>query len=96
MHMKHTSCLTAAGLGLLASLASMSSFASTCFTTFDGAIHFQFVGQPSTFTVAGVRPVVGVVFGQLFECAGLRHWPLIGAVNVDATSAVLGFRLMTA
>lgn len=96
MHMKHTRRLTAAGLSLLASLASTSSFASTCFTAFGGTTHFQFVGQPSTFTVAGARPVVGVVFGQLARCAGLSHWPLIGAVNVDASSAVLGFRVMTA
>ena len=96
MHITHTRRLTATGLGLLASLASTSSFASTCFTAFGTNTHFQFVGQPTTFTTAGVRPVVGVVFGQLFECAGLRHWPMIGAVTVGATSAVLGFRLMTA
>ncbi len=96
MHIKHTRRLTAAGLGLLASLASTSSFASTCFTAFSGSTHFQFVGQPTTFTTAGVRPVVGVVFGQLGNCAGLSHWPLIGAVTVNATSAVLGFRAMTA
>ena len=96
MHIKHTRRLTATGLGLLASLASTSSFASTCFTAFDGTIHFQFLGQPTTFTIAGVRPVVGVLFGQLGRCAGLSHWPLIGTVNVDAASAVLGFRAMTA
>ncbi len=96
MDIKHTRRMTAAGLGLLASLASTSSFASTCFTSFGGGIHLQFVGQSTTFTTAGVRPVVGVVFGQLAECAGLRHWPVMGAVTVNATSAVLGARLMTA
>ena len=96
MDIKHIRRLTATGLGLLASLASTPSFASTCFTSFGGAIHFQFVGQPTTFTTAGVRPVTGVVFGQLTECAGLQHWPIIGAVTVSASSAVLGVRLMTA
>lgn len=96
MDLKHTRRLAATGVGLLASLASTPSFASTCFTSFGGAIHFQFVGQPTTFTIAGVRPVAGVVFGQLTECAGLRHWPMIGAVTVDAASAVLGVRLLTA
>ena len=96
MDIKPARRLTAAGLGLLASLSSTSSFASTCFTGFGGAVHFQFLGQPTTFTAAGVRPVVGVVFGQLARCAGLSHWPLMGAVNVDAAGAVLSFRAMTA
>ncbi len=96
MNLKQTRRLTATSLGLLASLASTPSFASTCFTSFGGTIHFQFVGQPTTFTIAGVRPVAGVVFGQLTECAGLQHWPIVGAVTVNATSAVLGVRLMTA
>jgi hypothetical protein len=87
--------IAATALGVLAALGAGPSSASTCFTGFGGTIHYQFTQNSSAFTSGGTRAVAGIEFGALSSCAGLARWPLIGAVQVDASGAVLGFRAMS-
>lgn len=85
----------AATVSALAVLGSSPSFADTCFTAFGGTVHYQFAQQGSSFFGPGTHEVDGVVFGALSSCAGLARWPVIGAIQVNLTSAALGFRAMT-
>jgi hypothetical protein len=93
MNLKRTFQMVAAGTALLLLAAELPASAETCFTAFNGGNHFQFSQSRAAFTTPGQRVVNGVVFGSaLFACAGLKRWPLIGAVQVDHAGSVLAFR----
>src|SRR4029077_2203006 len=80
--------VTGLALGSASSLAS----AETCFSVFGGAVQIQFKGN---FSKLGYHPATGVTFGALSSCAGLSHWPVVGAAYTEAGSIVLGFRAET-
>ena len=76
-------------------LGASPASADVCFTGFSGTVHYQFAGTLAGFKTLGQRAAPGVIFGSLSSCAGLTHWPLVGAESVKSTSIVLGFRAMT-
>lgn len=65
--------------------------ADTCFTVF-GSTHVQF---KETITAAGYHSLTGVIFGGLAPCAGLTHWPVVGAAYTESGSIVVAYRAMT-
>jgi hypothetical protein len=76
--------------------ATAASAQQICFTAFGRSTHFQFASSVPAFKAAGIRNVAGVMFGAgLIPCAGLTHWPLVGAEVSDRQKIVLGFRAMT-
>jgi hypothetical protein len=96
MNLKRSFRIVAASAALLGAAAAIPASAETCFTAFSGTNHFQFSQSRAAFTTPGQRVVNGVEFGSaLFPCAGLKRWPLIGAVQVDHSGAALTFRSMT-
>jgi hypothetical protein len=79
-----------AGLALFATTSLAN--AETCFTIFGGAVNVQF---KQSFTKQGYHPATGVIFGSLTGCAGLTHWPVMGAAYTEKNSIVLAFRAET-
>lgn len=67
----------------------------TCFTGFDGTVHYQFSIKKHLPSSDGAFPLQGRVFGALVSCAGLAQWPVMGTVVVDGEQLILAFRAMT-
>lgn len=70
--------------------------AQTCFTAFNGTVHYQFAAKSTAFTTKGTYAIPGVLFGALSNCAGLSFWGIVGTSTNDGTTDVLGFRQETA